>query len=406
MTPNRLLPVLSLVLLAACTSTNMTPVPLAGVTLSPTPIQTAPLPSPTAIPTLVPLTPTLTVSPTRTPSGPALAEFCRIPTATPTPKSSDILYFRVDRQGWYRTADRFASSEWVAPYGSLSRDLKYLVTFDCQGAGTICVASPPAAKPHVLPVRHDFIGGGSTFSAGWLSDNRRLVFWASVKTPAGDLDARLYLLDLSTGNLVELTTNMDYDYDVSPVGECVAYTAYKDDVSSFQFHVAALDGDRVREVWRAPVDADGKRQWPKLGESMAWSWDGRRLAFVKRLPHDIRVWDLTTGDQQVYDICAQQGRGACGADILRWSPDGTQIYLHSGVAHWMLNLATGSVRQLLDRQTYVLGRSLMYQWLPDSQSLIVAEREGSALLWLDGRGEVPLIYPGKEDRKLIDDLFW
>jgi len=403
MKPNQLLPVLSLLLLVACVPTSVTPVSPPGITPSLTPTPMATLPPSTATPTPVPPTSTPTVSPTRTPSGPALAEFCRIPAATPTPKSSDILYFRVERQGWYRTDDRFATSEWLAPYGYLSRDLKYLVTFDCQGAGTICVASPPAAKPHVLPVRHGFTAGGAWFSARWLSDNRRLVFWAGVKTPEGDLDARLYLLDLGLTHIVELTTNMDYDYDVAPVGECVAYTAYREDVGTFQFHVAALEGDRVRETWRAPVDADGKRQWPKLGEPMAWSWDGRRLAFVKDLADEIRVWDLTTGVQQAYKICVR-GKGACGASRLRWSPDGMRIYLHSGVAHWILNPATGGAKQLL--KASAPGGPRFYRWLPDSQSLIVAEREGSAWLWLDSRGEVPLSYPGKEDRKLIDDLFW
>jgi len=349
--------------------------------------------------------PTSSISPTRTPSEPVLAEFCRIPAEPPMPRPGDTLYFRVEDLGWYRTDDRFATSEWVAPYGALSHDLKYLVSFDCQGVGTICVASPPAANPNVLPIRDGFIGGGSAFSARWLSDNRRLVFWAGAKTPEGSLDARLYLLNVSTGKLVEVTDNMNYEYDVSPVGECVAYTAYEEDVDDFQFQIAALDGDRVREIWRAPIHRPSRIKWPELYEPMAWSWDGRRLAFVKDQAGVIYVWDLTTGDHQVFDICVR-GEPACEASNLRWSPDGTQIYFHSWVAHSILYLATGQAKRPLEAETRVLGRPFMYQWLPDSQSLIVAEREGSFLLQPGSRKELPLNYPGKEEGKLVDDLFW
>lgn len=342
---NQLVLVLSIMLLAACLPTGLTPVSLLGGTPLPTPnvMATPTFVIPTAIVTQP--QPGVIPKPTQMPSGLALAEFCRIPTEAPTPRPGDMLYFRVERQGWYRTADRFATSEWVAPYGILSHNLLYLVTFDCQGVGTVCVASPPTAKPTALPIRYA-PANGDMFGPRWLSDNQRLVFSAGTKTPEGDLDARLHLLDLDSTQIIELTRNIRYDYDVSPVGECVAYTAYKEDVDDYQFNIVALDGVRVRETWRAPVDRDGtgRIKWPELDEPMTWSWDDQRLAYVKDLADEIRLWDLTTGDQQVYKICVR-GKGACAASNLRWSPDGTRIYFHSGVTHWILNLTTGSVKQ-------------------------------------------------------------
>lgn len=376
---------------------------------TPTPADTVVLVStPTTLPSLSVITPTLSslqiaLSPTTPPAGPALATFCHIPSITPTPQPATSLYFRVERQGWYRTDDNFATNTLVAPYGVLSRDLKYLVTFDCQGMGTVCVASPPTASPTVLPT-HYAPGGGIVPSATWMADGRRLIFQSSVLLSRSSTDTRLYLLDLNTTQLVELASKMEYDFDVSPVGDCVAYRSFEKDVDDIQLHIATLEGDRVREVWRAPAEGDLRFRWPNYGDSLFWSRDGNRLGFTTTGGLVVRIWDLTTGLQEVYDLCAQQGRGNCGASTMRWSPDEKHIYF-TWASHWFLDLTTGKIRKLFD--TNSVGRYFHYQWFPDSKSLIVPGLLGKDYrLWVDGHIEGPLSHPGEEDAKLIDGLFW
>jgi WD40 repeat protein len=196
---------------------------------------------------------------------------------------------------------------------------------------------------------------------------------------------------------------MRHDYDVSPVGECVAYTAYEEDVDDFRFHLAALDDERVREVWRAPTDGIHKSMWPQFDEPIVWSLDGQRLAHINWSEDEIRIWDLITGEHRYHSYCP---RYPCAAWHPHWSPDGTHIYYHSGDGHWILDVATGQVKKLSEARN-LSGGPGNYQWLPDSQSLVIANVPyGSFLLWLDGRGRWALGYPGGDEDYLIDDLFW
>jgi hypothetical protein len=407
------------VVLTACTYPAT-----AGQAVNPAPQPPAPpTPSPaataSALPGLTPAgTPTATPSPTevsvwvtRTPTQPPdlapLGDFCQFAAPSPTPRPDAPLYFRVQDQGWYRTDDQFATSVPVAPYGALSHDLSHLVTFDCTGSATICVASPPTAAPSVFPVPPGFIGGGSTYAARWLNDGQRLVFKASVKTASGSYDRRLYLLDLSAGKLVQIADQMGFYFDVAAAGNCVAYTYFDNAANWYLFQLARLDGPRVGATWPPRGGLGPLAWWPRATDPIALSWDGRRLAFY----HDyspspplglIVVWDLGTGRRRAFDLSAQGGGGA--SDLV-WSPDGSKIYI-ADHGRWVLDVATGKLARAAEQESPTIGRTLMYQWLPDSESLIVPGQYVSVRLVLRGQLETPLMYPGADAGRLVDDLFW
>jgi Tol biopolymer transport system component len=327
---------------------------------------------------------------------------CHKTVASPTFSPGQVLYFRVDNQGWYRTADWFLTSEWIAPYGALSRDLKYLVTFDCGGPGTICVAAPPASQPRILSAGY----GLDRASAGlWLPDSQWLVFTTSRKTPPGQWDVRLNALDLGAERVLEITRDIG-SYEVSPAGNCIAFTAFEEKLDDFQFQLALLGSRGAQQVWQAPADAVAQVIWPRLDESIAWSGDGNLLAFFKYRARVIRTWDIATGRQRVYDIDLK-GKGPAFAENLRWSPDGKKLYFESlARQHWVLDLVREQPRLISTAHSSILGQPLMYQWLPDNRRMIVPELDGSVILDVETGDIQRLSYPGSDKTRSIDDLFW
>jgi len=337
-------------------------------------------------------------------SDPVPVNACRKAAAALTFGPGQALYFRVVGRGWYRTSDWFLTSEWIAPYGALSRDLKYLVTFDCGGPGTICVAAPPASQPRVLSGGYG-LDRANLYAALWLPDNQWLVFAASRKTPSGDWDIRLNALDLAAERVLELTRDTG-SYEVSPAGNCVAFTAFEEQVDDFQFQLALLGSGTIQQIWQAPADARSQVIWPRLDESIAWSADGTLLAYFKDRARQIRIWDMATGRQRVYDIDLK-GQGPGFASNLRWSPDGKQLYFESLVGqHWILDLVREHSRLVSTEKSWVSGYPQMYQWLPDNRSMIVPERDGSVILDVETGNIQRLNYPGSDKARLIDDLFW
>jgi WD40 repeat protein len=311
------------------------------------------------------------------------------------------LYFRVAGQGWYRTADEFRTSEWVAPYGALSRDLKYLVTFDCAGPGTTCVASPPDSQPRVLSVKYE-MDRVNLFSALWLYDNQRLVFVAVQKTASNAWwDVRLKVLDVVAERILDLARDSG-SYEVSPAGDCVAFTAFSEQADDFEFQLASIESGLTQAVWRAPTDARSQVIWPRQDEAIAWSPDGTHLAYVKALASQIRVWEMATGRQQIFDTYLR-GAGPKSVVSLRWSPDSKQIYFATSVSQsWILDLEHEQMRLVASERSSLVG-----QWLPDNRSVIVPTAlRGSVILDTETGVTQTLDYPGSDKARLIDDLFW
>ncbi len=311
------------------------------------------------------------------------------------------LYFRVAGGGWYRTADEFRTSERVAPYGALSRDLKYLVTFDCAGTGTICVASPPDSQPRVLSVKYG-MDRVNLFSALWLPDNHKLVFVAVQKTASNAWwDIRLKVLDVVAERILELARDTG-SYEISPAGNCVAFTAFSEKADDFEFQLASIESGLIQGVWQAPTDARSQVIWPRQDEAIAWSPDGTHLAYVKALASQIRVWEIATGRQLIFDTYLR-GAGPKSVVSLRWSPDSKQIYLASSVGqNWILDLEHEQIRLVASERSSLVG-----QWLPDNRSVIVPTAlRGSVILDTETGVTQMLDYPGSDKARLIDDLFW
>jgi WD40 repeat protein len=390
-------------------TSEMTPaaIQVSPTSSAPSTVEGSVLPTSLPSPSAALITPTSAMS-TPTPAaddgGIDFFDFCDMPQIIPpgAGEDPDELFFEaVD--GWYRTADEFATSEWIAPEGYLSRDLRYLVTVDCQGVGTICVASPPTAEPKLLGVRyhHDYdpdkpktLPGNDAF---WMPDNKRLILGVGYVVNDVRWDSRLYLLNLETEELTELVYDVGGGLSHSPEGNCIA-TIAADQTGTRRFQIIALDEDGVRDVWFAPDAEPGTVGWPDLSDDIAWSPDGKLIAY-SHLNDDFRIWNLVTGERESYPICRQ-----CPAYVLRWSPDGDYLYINSGM-NLIYSLGKRELMQVSGDGGATTNRS--YQWMPESRSIILPNPiYGSQMFSLDNETLTQLYYPGQETGWSIIDLFW
>lgn len=310
-----------------------------------------------------------------------------------------MIYFRTVIGDWYHTADQFTTTEWFAPAGRLSPDVKTLVGFGCDGPGSICVASLPQSTPVILPFRYEPAQSSGGYGH-WLPDNQRLIFMADYTLPGeGTIDRQFYLLDLRTPQLHLIASMPMPDWVVSPLGTCIAYTTWDDD-DTVRFHLTNVETDTWSD-WIAPK-GDLSREWPGWAQRMAWSPDGSRLAFTKT-PKSIIVWDLVADRYERYST------GGVPVN-LKWSPDGRKLYFiatgsKGGSFHWILDLATNNIRELGESRCS-LGPNA-YLWLPNGNEIIVPSCfSGSLLLDTTNGSTEELNHPGSEDGWSIDEMFF
>ena len=344
-----------------------------------------------------------------------LLEVCRMPAGPASGEAANNIYVRIgddsmDDDGWYLTDDLLTMAEPIAPWGYLSRDLKYLVTFGCDGIGSICVASPPQAEPMVLPVRYelDYDPRNTlppSHRAYWMADNKRLVFrvLTSFKNPEDysdfTRDERLYLLNVETGDVETLAgvAGDSMDFVVSPVGECVMVHHEIDGTAE----VIALGRDGVRDSLRLPDDIT---RGLSFRVDYDWSPDGRRIATTGR-DGNIQIVDLQTNSLQSIVPCDH-----CLVTGLRWSPDSSRLFFSDVDSLYVVYPDTEKI-ELVGASWGVSSTQQTY-WLPDGKSLVFegSRSYGPILYRLSDNEKPPYHEPvtfGDETKRwTVSYLFW
>lgn len=393
-------------------TTKASPTPSTEITAAPSlPVSSAPSPE-----TITPecFSCEATVAPEMTANDVDLLELCGIP-ATPAQSSvADWIYFRESdgstrAVGWYRTNDQFASVEAVAPWGYLSRDLNYLVTFDCGARGSICVASPPTDQPSILTARYELDYDprnkvSPSHRAYWLGDNSRLVFKVitSYIDPEDNSDftsdERLYFLNVETGELEQIAQNTDLDFLVSPVGDCAVVRHGTDGL----VNLIAFGSDGVRDAIRLPDRIAEAYGWRAEAD---WSPDGRKIATTTGNGDAIHIVDLQTGTVERIVPCDY-----CLVSGLRWSPDGKRLFFTDVRNLYIVDPETEST--LWAGASWGLSAHEWTHWLPDGKSLVTAGSQsfGTMLYRLGDHERLPFYEPLMlSDGTLsqdVTDLFW
>ena len=169
--------------------------------------------------------------------------------------------------------------------------------------------------------------------------------------------------------------------------------------------------DRHRQLLVVPVDGSGAvrslTSGPYEHQGVAWSPDGRRLAFTAARHDD---WDLTRAvDVFVVGVEGGEPQRVTGTDLLYadpvWSPDGSQVAVHVSDERTtprhgqigIVDIASGALRVIterLDRQCTPFGVTGRMAWDGDGVWFAV-EDAGNVHLYRAGSGEVEAVVSGE-----------
>lgn len=235
-----------------------------------------------------------------------------------------------------------------------------------------------------------------------------LALFAAVLTLGGcdetDTPARVLLFTSGTklysvegdGTGLRRIADVDARWPVrfSPGGERVAHSCRPDgdrDQPQTALCVRRLDGSEQRMVTEEQLDPPGFLDNGNFGTDIAWSADGRSVAFLvlRAAREDI----VSSGDIYVYGVeddslrRIDEGEFAAGRLWLRWSPDGRYIAsVHyktigsEGVLR-VIDVHTGTAADVSRQLGTAVGIE-RYSWAPDSSAI--------AFTWNDFSGTVRL----------------
>jgi len=231
-------------------------------------------------------------------------------------------------------------------------------------------------------------------------DGKRVAYAVTRRDGAGRPSSEAWIRDLATGQEARLGTDATRASAPrwSPDGQWVAFFGRVGDSSGVA--VAHADGSGIRFI--APVSGTN-HVLPSMGERLAWSPDGKRLAFISSTPgpeedangdpmvitrysyKPTASEGLTRFDDNrrlhvfVADLSTRQVKQLTSGNYyehsIQWSPNGQELLFISNHGAdpdrvfnydvFALNLASGAIRQITNT------RNAEYQpvWSPDGRTI-------------------------------------
>jgi TolB protein len=254
-----------------------------------------------------------------------------------------------------------------------------------------------AYQPQSLPLTRLTNGPWNDIDPAFTPDGKSLVF-ASNRNSYWDL----YMLDLSSGQVTQLTDSLEYEGapSLSPDGLWMAYEAYSSDQSGgLDIYIRQVSGND------APIRLTDS---PGADYSPAWSPLGRQIAFVSDRSGEAQVWlaDLDkTGDQRFRNL----SNDALSQDSHPvWSPDGRSLAWSSVKAGYhalmVMNFANGDSP---DETSHLVGPGDWPAWSPDGRLLLASLLQPNQTYLvaypLDANG---IVYPPMPLPSPISGLAW
>lgn len=196
-------------------------------------------------------------------------------------------------------------------------------------------------------------------------DGSRIAFSADKN---GSWD--LYVLNLLTGEITQLTTTPEYDGwpTWSPDGEWLAYESYQDDNLEIMVMSAA-------DLSQAPLRLTND---PAADHGPAWSPSGRDVVFVSNRSGEEEIWLArldASEDSRFTNLSNNIGKRDVNP---QWSPDGTHL-AWSARAEGLNQLAVLDLNTP-ESQPRISGLGDSAAWAPGGQAILsrVAQPNGSA----------------------------
>lgn len=203
-------------------------------------------------------------------------------------------------------------------------------------------------------------------SPAWSPDGTRLVY---VADRAGDDD--LYVMDAYGRNIMQLTTSTDADRSPawSPDGQTVVFSREKAGAAElFTFAAGCLSEPGACEEALIPFSTDRYDLFP------TWSPDGSRIAFTTSSgPGMPSVIALLNPDRTGYKTL----NGTGSSDFFSvWSPDGARLcfvsYAKGDYDLWLMSSTGGDVIQLTQQES----EDVEPAWSPDGAFIVFASDRG------------------------------
>jgi TolB protein len=205
------------------------------------------------------------------------------------------------------------------------------------------------------------LGKTGDLAFSWSPDGSKIVFDAY---PASGPPGNLYVIDLPTGNVRQLTdyNGSENHPDWSPGGSTIAFT-WKGEI----WTIPAGGGSPTRIT-------SGHNDWHPC-----WSPDGTTIAFTSDRSGDTNIFTVRATGGVPRQITTHPEDD----DRASWSPDGTRIVFNSNrsgsVDIWTITLADGA----LERITTHSACDSHANWSPDGSKIAFAsQRGGSFDVWV------------------------
>jgi Tol biopolymer transport system component/DNA-binding winged helix-turn-helix (wHTH) protein len=266
----------------------------------------------------------------------------------------------------------------------ISADGKYLAFTDRKGFYLKVVAT---GETHSIVLPEGFIArpvswfpdGSHVLADKFPGSGEQSSVWLGSKPSSTEEQPSMWSISVLGGNPRKLLENAEAR-SVSPDGSQIAFVRGE---KNQEIWLASSDGEQARKIVGEPGDIFG---------SVAWSPDGRRLAFVRYRYHpgayegyvSIAVCDPTTKETNITLSDLKLG------DALAWAPDGRLIYSlaepppnQSGSNLWAVPLDSTTGRPI--------GAATRLTNSPDKKMGLSVSANGKSLVFLKWSG-APQIY--------------
>ncbi|HEY4132341.1 MAG TPA: S9 family peptidase [Gemmatimonadaceae bacterium] len=228
------------------------------------------------------------------------------------------------------------------------------------GSAVVCMTafSPLAAQQPVAGFTSADVFKLRSLGDVQLSPDGKRVAYAITRRDGGARPtSEAWIRDLSTGQETRLGTNATRASGPrwSPDGQWLAFFGRVGDSSGVA--IAHVDGSRIRFI--APVSGTN-HVLPSMGERVAWSPDGKRLAFVSSTPGPE---EDANGDPMV--ITRYSYKPTASEGLTRFD-DNRRLHI------FVADLATRQVKQVTSGNYY----EHSIQWSPNGQELLFISNHG------------------------------
>jgi Tol biopolymer transport system component len=238
----------------------------------------------------------------------------------------------------------------------------------------------------------------------WSPDGRRISFLRHHWDDNGRRSTDVYVMNADGSGLRKLTDALDPSRDgnpiLSPDWRKIAFWRNPCDAvrgtckGNSTIYVMNADGSgkhrlaRGGSVWKV----NGQRQWGRDGDGLAWSPDGRRIAFMSDRDGNFEIYVVNADGSQERRLTREP---EFDRDPV-WSPNGQEIAFVRSIRdrHGALRREEIHVMNGDGTGQRALGRGRRPAWSPDGQKIAFrSERTGKAELYvvnLNGSGLVRL----------------